>query len=73
MNSLVKNVFNIIAMCTLSLILWGIVFVWGRPLIWDGIEPALEKNWKMYTFEDGKLIEDVLTVEFNNVKDLSTN
>ena len=73
MNSLVRNVFSIIAICTLSLLLWGMIFVWGRPIIWGGIEPALEKNWAMYTFEDGRLIEDALTVEFNNVRDLSTN
>lgn len=73
MNSLVKKVFGIIAICTLSLLLWGMIFVWGRPIMWNGIKPALEKNWSMYTFEDGRLIEGALDSSFNTVRDLSTN
>ncbi len=72
MNSLVKNVFGIIAICTLSLLLWGMMFVWGKPIMWDGIRPALEQNWKMYTYEDGRLIEEALTHTFNNTHDLTT-
>lgn len=73
MNTLVRKVFGILAICTLSLLLWGMIFVWGRPIIWSGIEPALEQNWKMYTFEDGRLVDEALSTEFNGVKDLSTN
>ncbi len=40
--------------------------------MWDGIRPALEQNWKMYTYEDGRLIEEALTHTFNNTHDLTT-
>lgn len=72
MDSLVRKVFGVIGLCTLSLLLWGMIFVWGRPIMWGGIEPALENNWGLYTFEDGKLIDDTLTGVFDTVNDLST-
>lgn len=72
MHSVVKKVFGIIAVCTASLLLWGMVFVTGRPAMWGAIEPAMQKNWSMYTFSDGKLVYDSLTEEFDKVSDIST-
>lgn len=73
MSSVVKNVFSILGIMLISLLLFNLVFgARGRATMWGGIKPAIEKNWKDNTLNDGKDVYDAVTNEFNSVADLST-
>lgn len=72
MESLVKNAFVILGTCVVSLLMWRFIFIDGKPLFLNAIEPQLEYNWSLYTMNDGRDMDTTLTREFNSVVDLTT-
>lgn len=72
MHSVVKNVFIIIGTLVMSLLLFSLVFGdAGRGLIWEGVEPVYQANWRMNTYDDGALIGNQMTSTFNQTVEIT--
>lgn len=67
MNSVIKQVFLIIGAMVVSLLLYTLVFGdLGKRAMWTGLEPAFQKNWDRYTYDDGERVGEVLTDIFDS-------
>lgn len=74
MQSMIKEVFKIIAALVLALLLYALVFGYrGRTFMWGGIKPVIEKSWKAFTYNDGNTLKQSRDNIFNSARDLSTN
>lgn len=73
MTTTVKNVFMILGVMLISLLLYRLTFgTEGRLIMWSGVKPSIERTWRTYTLEDGKLIDNALQRDFDTVVDLSS-
>jgi hypothetical protein len=71
MSSMVKHVFVIVGTLVLSLILFQLFLGdIGRERIWHMIEPVFKSTWNANTFNDGKLIEQQYTTNFNSLQEV---
>jgi hypothetical protein len=71
MTSTMKTVFLIIGIAFFSVMLLQLSFGSGsRQLIWKGLEPAFQENWKQSTFDDGRLLDAHFQDVFEHVVEL---
>lgn len=60
MSNVIANVFKVIGVLLMSLILWQMLMgSAGRTLMWNTIEPAMQRQWSVATMQDGKLLSDM--------------
>lgn len=73
MNTLVKNVFAILATLLVSLLLFTLVLgPTGQNFIWNALQPAFQANWDMDTFQDGRILSTQKNIEFSQAQSIST-
>jgi hypothetical protein len=71
MTSTIKTVFLIIGIAFFSVMLMQLAFGDGsRQLIWKALEPTFQENWKLSTFDDGRLLDDHFQQVFSNTVEI---
>lgn len=74
MDSMIKQVFQIVAILTVSLFLWGFIMgAAGRTSMWRAIEPAIQQHWSESTMKDGKIVSDTFSDVFDNAPSYQVN
>lgn len=68
MSTFVQNIFKLLGIALVSYILIGVTFSdTSKNVIWGALEPTFQSIWRTSTFNDGELLDERITEDFNNI------